>query len=588
MTYGRWISGVLIFVALVEAVALALLAAGGGGRVLFGPILINLHLLHKPLWIGLAASVGVVTTAPQSRIRRAIGFVLIAALTALAVLVIARTGPVIITKSDIAVTELYVQLATKGELLVGPYSRFQWHHPGPLYFWLQTPFYALSGAKAVGLYAGALAMNLVSVGVLLWVVLRVNQGPLTVSLLAASLLFVIRDRFVMASPWTAHVPIMASMTFIVLAAAVASGRRRMLPLFIVFGAFLAQTHVALVPLVMVLSVVVLVAIVRGATHEHSSSLWPTLNGCAWLLVALWLLPLVEQLAHAPGNLVKLWRFFVVETGPSHPYSAAFHAWIYALTGAFRPDLSTPYGGHFEPTHLRWGIPVVVAEMLALAIIGSRALRQNRLFEASISFTTLTASCVGLWSITRIRGDILDHEIYWMVPLGAMNLAIVAGVVARSIYSRRLIPSHGSRWHSHSVTVMCALLFVAFVWIGVSHFDRLVAFESSTRPKDADIRLTFEAVRTYLDSQEARKPLFRIDGPWEITAAVLVRLHQSGRPFAVEDKWVPMFTDVFSAHGNEDMVVDVGRAERCPQTDESPNTHTLQRQPVCVQATRLER
>ena len=45
-------------------------------------------------------------------------------------------------------------------LLVGPYSRFQWHHPGPLYFYLLAPFYEASGERPSGLSAGALALNL--------------------------------------------------------------------------------------------------------------------------------------------------------------------------------------------------------------------------------------------------------------------------------------------------------------------------------------------------------------------------------------------------------------------------------------------
>src|SRR5258708_25869797 len=49
---------------------------------------------------------------------------------------------------DPAVIESYTWMASKGELLLGPYSRFQWHHPGPLYFFWMVPFYLLSGSRA--------------------------------------------------------------------------------------------------------------------------------------------------------------------------------------------------------------------------------------------------------------------------------------------------------------------------------------------------------------------------------------------------------------------------------------------------------
>ena len=52
----------------------------------------------------------------------------------LALIWLAHAAPVQYPVSDIAVTELYTRLAGRGELLVGPYSRYSWHHPGPFYF----------------------------------------------------------------------------------------------------------------------------------------------------------------------------------------------------------------------------------------------------------------------------------------------------------------------------------------------------------------------------------------------------------------------------------------------------------------------
>src|SRR5689334_2705117 len=64
--------------------------------------------------------------------------------------------------SDLAVTETYTILASQGRLLVGPYSRFSWHHPGPLYFYLLAAFYKALGSRTVGLEVGALVINLCS------------------------------------------------------------------------------------------------------------------------------------------------------------------------------------------------------------------------------------------------------------------------------------------------------------------------------------------------------------------------------------------------------------------------------------------
>src|SRR5689334_7708759 len=64
--------------------------------------------------------------------------------------------------SDLAVGESYTILASQGRLLVGPYSRFSWHHPGPIYFYLLAPFYKALGSRTIGLEVGALAINMCS------------------------------------------------------------------------------------------------------------------------------------------------------------------------------------------------------------------------------------------------------------------------------------------------------------------------------------------------------------------------------------------------------------------------------------------
>lgn len=41
--------------------------------------------------------------------------------------------------------------------------------------------------------------------------------------------------------------------------------------------------------------------------------------------------------------------------------------------------------------------------------------------------------VAFWSITRIQGDILDHELFALVALGALNLAILGIAAVRVVW-----------------------------------------------------------------------------------------------------------------------------------------------------------
>src|SRR5262249_56508683 len=73
---------------------------------------------------------------------------------------LARRAVDFATFGDTAIVESYTWMASTGDLLLGPYSRFQWHHPGPMAFYCIAPFYALSGAKRAGLSNGARALCL--------------------------------------------------------------------------------------------------------------------------------------------------------------------------------------------------------------------------------------------------------------------------------------------------------------------------------------------------------------------------------------------------------------------------------------------
>ena len=172
---------------------------------------------------------------------------------AIAVVATARGMPPIVTSSDLAITELYTELATRGELLVGPDSRFAWNHPGPIYFYVLAPLYAAGGHRAAALFAAAVAINLAAILTLVWVVRRGDRGPLLLLVTLACLVIAWRVPRLMASPWTAHIPVLASLTFVVVCGAVVGGRHRMLPLLMLFGSFVTQTHLSYVPMVGVLS-----------------------------------------------------------------------------------------------------------------------------------------------------------------------------------------------------------------------------------------------------------------------------------------------------------------------------------------------
>jgi hypothetical protein len=245
---------------------------------------------------------------------RRIAILLLTMFALLTLIAIARQAAQAVTVGDLAVIESDTIQALHGRVLLGPYSRFGWHHPGPLYFYVLAPFYCLSGYRPGGLFAGALAINLLSIVMTAWVTARNGSGALAIGITAACVLFVGRFNDMFVSPWNPHVLVLPVGALVVTCAAIVGGRTMLLPLAALFASFAGQTHVGLMPVALALPGVAFLSTIINACRcrdpqAQSRAAW-TINATLWTIALLWLCPLVDQLTRDPGNLRQLWAFFV--------------------------------------------------------------------------------------------------------------------------------------------------------------------------------------------------------------------------------------------------------------------------------------
>jgi hypothetical protein len=546
---------VLAALAIIDLAVLAFLVFGIQGSLRLGPVRIRIHEFENPFYIGLALSTCLAILQWRERPWRRFALGLTACFVLLALANLVHTAPAFKMQGDLAVGELYVLLAAKRHLLVGPYSRFHWHHPGPLYFFLQTPLYAMSGYQSAALYAGAVAINLAALATLAWVAAREDRGVLAVSITLASIWFTWRPAGLLASPWTAHIPVVSSLTFLVTVSALAAGRLRLLPLVVLFGSFILQTHVAYVPLVLVLGVGAFISSLYLRWRDKAGPPWPVVNASAWLLAALWLLPIVEQISHTPGNATSLWKFFVADRSAGQPLGMSIAYWSHALLGSLEPVLRLPWGVPAEQGGA-WTVSAAVVSVSLLPLAAVAAFRARRRFETSIATAAFVASLVGLWSITRIRQDVLQHDIIWLSGFGAVNLAIISTAAiraARDIWlPRRTVSSLAVT--PVPVAVACTLSVLFAVSIGLRDFHGLVDYEATKYRALATVEAADSSIRRYLATDRVSKPIFQIKGDWGLAASTFVELEKAGVAFAIEDPWLFMFTDAYASTGREDAVV----------------------------------
>jgi hypothetical protein len=114
-----------------------------------------------------------------------------------------------------------------------------------LFFYLLAPFYQLAGHRAIGLTAGALAINLSSVLAVGLLVLRNSGRVAATAAVVALVVFLWRADGVFGSIWSAHIVILPLAALLVSCAALAADDFAALPVTVLVASFVVQTDIAL-------------------------------------------------------------------------------------------------------------------------------------------------------------------------------------------------------------------------------------------------------------------------------------------------------------------------------------------------------
>jgi hypothetical protein len=261
-----------------------------------------------------------------------------------------------------------------------------------LFYWF-VPFYVAGGSNAVALNAGAAALNLVSLLTFAWVVFRKSwTKPATaIAILVLLCLYVGRAHELLTNAWNPDVLVFPFLAVLALSAAVADGDLWLLPILAIFASFVAQAHVGLIPAV---AGTVLTSLELALTSPSRSSLrewvfW--LQAMVWSLLAIWALPLIEQLTGTPGNFTSMVREFVGPNAAGKPPDRFIHTWADMLFGVFRPNFGVPRGWLLKPSLSEWSGILALALVAALGIAAVREMQQRRRFHSSFAIIALVAS-----------------------------------------------------------------------------------------------------------------------------------------------------------------------------------------------------
>jgi len=464
-----------------------------------------------------------------------------------AALVLARAGLVLQPVGDIALIELYTRDALAGTLLEGPYSHFPWHHPGPLYFYVLAPIYALGGRTPAALNAGAALLSLSSLGVIVWLLARRHSLWSAAIVLGCVVLYALRVDGLLVSVWNPHVVVLPTAVFLLAASGLAAGDGALLPLVVAAGSFVVQSDVAVVPVVAAVSLVALIAFAKQSRFSNRQ-----LAAAVAIALLAWSVPLVEQVTAtaAAGNAAALVRFFTTPRA-AQPLAASFGAWSVAmatpLRGLFHPILPPSGNGVADATS--FDLAAASALLIAAAAVTALAVRRGWHEAAWLGAIGTLAAVVSFASITRIDGPITDHQVFWMSIVGVVEVAAVLVVLAGPAFEAR--GSSGA-----AAVVLVTMLSVASI-AALIQMNRARQGSAPATEFLPSIVNFGESIRRYVEVSGARRPLVRIDQQqWGIAAGILLQLHRLGVPFYVEDSWASMFPKRYRETGTEDVELTI--------------------------------
>ncbi len=480
------------------------------------------------------------------------------ALTGAAVLLLAaalvRARPDTAPDSDIALIDLSTLGVLHGTQPVGAYSRYEWHHPGPLYFQLLAPLYALSGHRHLAIDAGAAAINVAALLLLLVVFRRCSTTPVTLTAAALFAVYLARLDGLLDSPWNPHVPVLPLALLLGAAAAAASGAFGWLPVAVGLASFVVQTHVGFTPAAAAAlgTAVVLIAtealITRRRTRALPRGLTRAVVASAVVAAAVWAVPLIDEVrAGGYHNLHDLVAFFT-SRAPFNPREAA-HAFEHLFVAPFTPSLALTWGDAARPARDLGVRALVDAEgvllLVAIIVWGWR----RRRFERNLSIVSFVCGVAALVAVRDLPEAVKGYTVLWVTVLGVMAwapiLSLPVDLLASRIAKRAAVGRAVKRWST--VAIVAAVLIAT----GLTLRER--------RRQDVSVssriaRIT-ALVRDRVAESGSTSPLIHVPQDfWGVATGVVLQLARAGLHPAVDADWVSMFGRAYAPAGDERPVV----------------------------------
>lgn len=491
--------------------------------------------------------------------------------------------------SDDATLETRVVNSARSIQYLGPYSRFGWNHPGPLYFYLLLPFYLLFSMGTQSLYVGAAFINILSVLILLFFLYKSvykNENKYFFFFTAFFLslyIYGFLGLHVFRNIWNPQVTILPFAAFIFISVHLSRGHLTVLPLSVLFSSFLLQTHVAYAPAVVVMFLVSLLFYFLEKFRElkkikllFSDGVVKIIGISTGLFIILWILPVIETLKNPPGNLLKLIYYFT-HSKVSHGFGEAVAA-VSNMTNVPVLKCLNFLFPHLELSGRSLLTMLFLVQIFVVIAAGIYLLKTKRKYQLNLLVFGLSGLLISVISVTKITGEIHGYLIQWMSVIGFINWCVIfftlCCIIARlikqnNIYSR--IQAFSSKIPlQHKKTLLVAVVFITALFLFIRQIEP-VYFASQIKRSETKYKHVGEistAIKNYIDKKKISSFLLKPHHLlWTTEAGVVNQLFKSSVNFSLEDNWLFWFGYQFKQQKQEKEIIFF-KPEKKPGKDSS--------------------
>ena len=329
---------------------------------------------------------------------------------------------------DLAQIELRIRDVGHHEVLLGPYSREGWYHPGPAMFYLLAVPYRLAGGASVGMNVGTLLINGAAVAGMALIARRRGGTPLLlITLVACGLLVRSLGPDFVHDPWNPSLPVLSFGLVLFLSWAMTCGEVWALPVGVAVASFVVQTHIGYLalafPLVAWGAAWLAALAVRRPDQVPRRRLVRAGLLTVGVAAVLWAPAVIQQLTTEPGNLGEAFEYFRLTDEPAHTLADGWRV----LAAQFTPTPEWITGNRVltisgEPTALYGAAPLpllLVPLLVAVVVLWRRGPSDARRLVLTLGL----ALGLGLLAVANTTGLAFMYRLRWVEVL-----AMTAGVL----------------------------------------------------------------------------------------------------------------------------------------------------------------